>query len=110
MIALNQAAAAAAAAAAANSLSIAVGAAIGGLIFLIVVAAIAYRVYERRGLAERRLHRLKTMAARMENAKEVYGQAGQAGQTGQTITYQVTMPQAIGGRPSQRVRDMRHKN
>ena len=50
---------------------------------------------------------MKTMAARMENAKEVYGQTGQ---TGQTVMYQVTMPQVIGGRPSQRVRDMRHKN
>jgi len=97
---LNQAAAAAAA----NSLSITVGAAIGGVVALIVVAAVAYRIYERRGLTERRLQRMKTMAARMENAKEVYGQAGQ------TIMYQVTMPQVIGGRPSQRVRDLRHKN
>jgi len=100
LIALNQAAAAAAA----NSLSITVGAAIGGVVALIVVAAVAYRIYERRGLTERRLQRMKTMAARMENAKEVYGQAGQ------TIMYQVTMPQVIGGRPSQRVRDLRHKN
>ena len=103
LIALNQAAAAAAA----NSLSITVGAAIGGVVALIVVAAVAYRIHDRRALTERRLQRMKTMAARMENAKEVYGQTGQ---TGQTVMYQVTMPQVIGGRPSQRVRDMRHKN
>ena len=75
-----------------------IGATVGGLVLIIISAFVVYRLVERRRMRDQRLRRMKSFIRNVENSSTVYG-----------INSVVVNP-ALGGRPSQRLRELRGKN